>query len=97
MKIQLSGDVVTRELAGEAVLLDLASGTYFGLDEVGTRVWGLLAEHGSLDPVVAALLEEYDVEEATVRADLDRLIDALQEKGLVRIDDADEGQDREGG
>ena len=94
MKIQVSGDVVTRSLAGEAVLLDLASGTYFGLDEVGTRIWQLLGEHGSADAVVAALLDEYDVEEAQVRADLDRLIRELHGKGLVRID---ETQDREAG
>jgi hypothetical protein len=94
MKIQVSGDVVTRNLAGEAVLLDLASGTYFGLDEVGTRIWQLLAEHVWVEAVVAALLDEYDVEEARVRADLDRLIRELHGKGLVRID---ESQDREAG
>jgi hypothetical protein len=94
MKIQVSGDVVTRSLAGEAVLLDLASGTYFGLDEVGTRIWQLLGEHGAAEPVVAALLDEYDVDEARVRADLDRLVRELQEKGLVRID---EPQAREAG
>ena len=87
MKIQVSGDVVTRNLAGEAVLLDLASGTYFGLDEVGTRIWQLLGEHGSAEPVVAALLDEYDVDEARIRADLDRLIGELHGKGLVRIDE----------
>ena len=94
MKIQVSGDVVTRDLAGEAVLLDLASGTYFGLDEIGTRIWQLLGEHGFPERVVAALLAEYEVEEATLRADLDRLIGELHQKGLVRIDEA---QDREAG
>jgi hypothetical protein len=94
MKIQVSGDVVTRNLAGEAVLLDLASGTYFGLDEVGTRIWQLLGEHGSDEPVVAALLDEYDIDEARIRADLDRLVGELHEKGLVQID---EPQAREAG
>jgi hypothetical protein len=87
MKIQVSGDVVTRNLAGEAVLLDLASGTYFGLDEIGTRIWELLGEHGSAEAVVAALLDEYDAEESRIRADLERLIGELQSKGLVRIDE----------
>ena len=88
MKIQVSGDVVSRNLMGEAVLLDLATGTYFGLDEVGTRVWQLLEQHGSNDAVVAALLEEYAVDEPRARADVDRLILELSEKGLVRIDEA---------
>ena len=73
---------------GEAVLLDLATGTYFGLDEVGTRVWQLLEQYGSNDAVVAALLEEYAVDEPRARADVDRLILELSEKGLVRIDEA---------
>jgi hypothetical protein len=88
MKIQVSGDVVARNLMGEAVLLDLATGTYFGLDEVGTRIWQLVERHESLEPVIAALLDEYDVEEPAVRADLERLIGELSKKGLVRIDDA---------
>ena len=87
MKIQVSGDVVTRNLAGEAVLLDLASGTYFGLDEVGTRIWQLLGEHGSDEPVVAALLDEYDIDEARIRSDLDRLVGELHGKGLVQVDE----------
>ena len=87
MKIQVSGDVVSRNLMGEAVLLDLATGTYFGLDEVGTRVWQLLERHGSIDAVVPALLEEYAVDEPRVRADVDRLIRELSDKGLVRIDE----------
>ena len=87
MKIQVSGDVVSRNLMGEAVLLDLATGTYFGLDEVGTRVWQLLERHGSIDAVVPALLEESAVDEPRVRADVDRLIRELSDKGLVRIDE----------
>ncbi len=41
---KLSPDVVFRDLDGEAVILDLVSGTYFGLNEVGTRVWRLVDE-----------------------------------------------------
>jgi hypothetical protein len=86
MRIRVSEDVVSRDLAGEAVLLDLATGTYFGLDEVGTRVWHLLREHGAVDGVVRALLREYDVEESRLRTDLDVLVADLQARGLVKID-----------
>jgi hypothetical protein len=86
-KIRLSKDVVFRDLSGEAVILNLTTGTYFGLNEVGTRMWALLAEHGSTDKVVQTLLKEFDVEEATLRADLDALLRQLRSKGLVRTDD----------
>ena len=42
--ITVSGDVVARDVGGEQVLLDLSSGQYFGLDNVGGRIWELLSE-----------------------------------------------------
>lgn len=86
MKVSIPDDVVFRDLAGEAVILNLASSTYFGLNEVGTRMWNLLAEHGSTEPVLATLLEEYEVEEAPLRQDLEALLRTLSEKGLIVVD-----------
>ncbi len=86
MNIRISDDVVFRDLAGEAVILNLATGTYFGLDSVGTRFWHLMAEHGSTEKVIEGLLAEYEVEEGQLRRDLDALIRQLMDKGLVRTD-----------
>jgi len=86
MKLKVSDDVVFRILGNEAVILNLASGVYFGLDTVGTRMWQLMSEHGSTDNVIAAMLGEYEVEEGQLRSDLDKLIEQLNEKGLVRVD-----------
>jgi hypothetical protein len=86
MKVTIPDDVVFRDLAGEAVILNLASGTYFGLNEVGTRMWNLLAEHGSSEQVLAPLLAEYDVEEAQLRQDFETLLYTLVEKGLIVVD-----------
>jgi hypothetical protein len=86
MTIHISDDVVFRDLAGEAVILNLATGTYFGLDAVGTRMWHLMAEHGSTEKVVKALLAEYEVEEGQLRRDLNDLIRQLKDKGLVTVE-----------
>ena len=48
MRYRIPEDVVSREVGGEAVLLNLATGTYFGLDGVGTEIWNLLAREGHL-------------------------------------------------
>ncbi len=82
-----SSDVLFRELEGEAVMLDLGSERYFGLDEVGARVWQLLDEHHDVETVVAQMLAEYDVEEEQLRSDLAELIDNLAEAGLVTVED----------
>lgn len=77
-------DVVFRDLSGEAVLLNLDSGIYFGLNSVGTRAWQLMVEHGRLDRVFERLLGEYDVPADTLRDDLLDLFEQLATHGLVR-------------
>ena len=77
-----SDDAVFREMDGESVLLNLETGMYFGLDEVGTRVWRLAADNGSLRAVRARLVEEYDADPATIERDLLALAEALVSKGL---------------
>lgn len=86
MPIHIPSDIAFRDIAGEAVVLNLSTGIYFGLDAVGTRIWHLLAEHGSSEPVVSALLAEYDVEEERLRRDIEALLHQLLDKGLVARD-----------
>jgi PqqD family protein of HPr-rel-A system len=77
-------DVLSRELDGEAVLLDLHSGRYFGLNGTGARVWALLKDGLERDAIARALTEEFEVEETNARADVDAFIAALRERGLIR-------------
>lgn len=84
-RVEIAPGVVYREVGGEAVLLDLDSQRYFSLDPVGTRMWALLAEHGSTDEARRRLLAEYEVDEATLARDLDLLVDRLAAEGLVRV------------
>lgn len=83
MRLTVSEEVVVRDLGGEAILLDMATSTYFGLNAVGTRIWNLLVEHQRTDRIVPLLLEEFDVAEDALRLDVDRLVTQLLEKGLL--------------
>lgn len=80
---KLSPDVVFRDLDGEAVILDLASGTYFGLNEVGTRVWRLLEEGRDATQIVEIVGSEYQADRATIARDVDRLLDELRSRRLI--------------
>jgi hypothetical protein len=82
--ITVPPDIVFREVDGEAVILNLDSGLYFGLDQVGTRIWQLIQEHGSLQKVFETMCEEFDVGSDTLERDLLGLMDELCAKGLVR-------------
>lgn len=78
--------VVMRELEGEAVLLDLETEVYFGLDEVGTRVWTELVASGSVEAACGALQREFEVAPAVLRRDVEQLTRRLLETGLLELD-----------
>lgn len=84
-KITVPTDVLFRDLSGEAVILNLADGTYYGLDEVGTRMWELLSESGRLDQTYQTLLQEYDVTPEQLEKDLLRLVEQLVSRGLLEV------------
>lgn len=88
MRVTIPDDVVVRDLAGEAVLLHLSTGTYFGLDPVGTRIWHCLAEHQSTEAILPLLLQEFDVDEHQLRLDLEALVaQLLAQRLLIAADD----------
>ena len=68
------------------MLLDLNSESYFGLDEVGTRIWQLLKEGKDLQQLTEIMLDEYDVSPEQLQMDLDELIEKLSEAGLVSVE-----------
>ncbi len=82
-QLQIADDVLFQTVADEAVLLNIADNHYYGLDDVATRMWQLLAEHGTEDAVIQAMLAEYDVDEAALRQDFAALVTELEQRGLL--------------
>ncbi len=82
---QPNDDVLFQEVGGEAVLLNLGSESYFGLNEVGTRIWALLGEGNSLQHVFDILCAEYDVTPEQLKSDLLSLVDEMAKAGLVQV------------
>ena len=60
-RVSIPAQVMARTVGDETVILDLASGTYFGLDPVGARIWGLMGESKTLAEICGQMLEEYEV------------------------------------
>ena len=81
--LQLSADALFQEIGGEGVILDLASSSYFGLDDVGVRFWTLLQGDGSLRRAYDTLLVEYEVQPGQLEQDLTALVQQLLDAGLV--------------
>lgn len=86
--VTIPDDVFHQDLGGEAVLLEVKSGKYFGLDAVGSRMWNLLVEHKTLQPVYEVLAEEYNVDPERLKNDLLNLVQKLVEKNLLATVDS---------
>ena len=80
-----SKDAIFRDLDGEAVILDLQSGKYFGLNGVGTRIWQLMERHGALRTVFDDLCREYDAPPDVLEHDLIALVSRLAEARLGEV------------
>jgi hypothetical protein len=83
--------VLVRFLDKESVLLNIQTERYFGLDETGTRMWQLVTAAPRVEAAYRQLLEEYDVEEELLRANLTELLERLVENGLLEVVPSDVG------
>ena len=81
--VTISKEVICQELDGEMVILDLQQEQYFGLNEVGTRIWQLLSEGRKADGIVSTIVSEFDVSADTVRTDLADLTAQLKKANLA--------------
>ena len=75
--------VVSQQLDGEAVLLDLERETYFSLNRVGARIWSLIGEGLALGAIVERLAGEFDADRTVIAADTMTLARDLLAAGLV--------------
>ena len=86
-RVVVPDTVLFRELEGEAVILNLETESYLGLDLVGTRMWNVLTTQPSIEAAYQVLLSEYDVAPESLRADLARLVGEMLEHKLIALKD----------
>ena len=85
ISIVASSDHVFGDLDGEAVILHLGSGVYYGLNSVGTRVWTLIQSPISASEVREVLMAEYEVEAEVCEKELIALLNELSDRGLIKM------------
>ena len=84
-RISVPENVLFRQLDDESVILHLDNEIYYGLDEVGTRMWTALTESENIQAAFNVLIDEFDVKPDTLQKDLGALIEKLLTKGLLEI------------
>ena len=85
--LRLAPGVRFQSVNDEVVLFDVDRGTYFGLNEVGARVWVLLGEGLQGDALVERLTDEYEVAQDRLSVDVNRLLGELHQQGLIEVID----------
>ena len=85
--ISTTPDQIASELGGEAVILNLSTGQYYGLNEVGARVWELIQQPCTVDSILHNLLEEYDVQPDVCKRDLTKILVDMKEACLIEVSD----------
>src|ERR1700686_189974 len=90
-RVIVPSHVLVRFLDKEAVLLNIETERYFGLDETGARMWQLATTAANIDTAYKSLLSEYDVDAETLRAHLSELLEKLADNGLLTMTSSDVG------
>ena len=83
-RLSVAADVLFRLIDDEAVILNLRTETYLGLDPIGARMWLALKDAPSIDSAYKTLLREYDVDSERLRQDMTEFIRELIDQGLVQ-------------
>ena len=83
--VTIPSQVMARQVGNESVILDLASGTYYGLDPVGARIWQLMTQGQTLAQVCETMLAEYEVTREDIERDVLALVQTLADKQLVGV------------
>jgi hypothetical protein len=84
-RLAIPDHVITRAVGGSTVILDVQSGRSFTLDDIGSRVWALLEETGSIAGAVETLSNEFAADRAQIEGDVLALVQRLADGSLVTL------------
>jgi hypothetical protein len=80
-----SNDQVSAKIDEEAVMMSIEQGKYYGLDEIGTRIWKLLEQPQSVSEILKTLMKEYEVDNETCEKDVLNLLNGLFKEKLISV------------
>ncbi|MEM4260745.1 MAG: PqqD family peptide modification chaperone [Candidatus Woesearchaeota archaeon] len=86
--IVTSKDQIFRDVGEETVILNLKTGLYCGLNEVGTYIWSQIKEPKTIQDILDMVLKEYDVDPEQCKHDLLKLLQQLSDNNLIEITNA---------
>ena len=83
--VKRNNEVFANEIDGEAVMMNIQTGKYYGLDEIGSRIWELLEHKIQVKEIIEQLQKEYDVSEQQCKRDVLNLLNELKTNQLIEV------------
>lgn len=83
--VEANSDLMMADLDGEAVLLNVHTGQYFGLNEVGTSIWSHIQEPVTVSTLIELLMAEYSVADGMLNRDVMSFLEALEKRNLIKV------------
>ena len=89
-------EIAAKVMDGEAIIINLVSGVYYRMDEVGGAIWAMIEDGRSLGEMVTTLTEQYEVSRDQAQTDVERLAtELLREKLVSASDDTPQAEQRQ--
>lgn len=84
-KITRHSDMLSAEIGGEAIMMSIENGAYFGLNPVATRIWDLIEQPKSVAALIQTITDEYEVSSEQATDDVQVFVADMIERGIAQI------------
>jgi hypothetical protein len=83
--ISRNDSLLTAAVHDETVMMDIPSGYYFGLDDIGSDIWKRLEKPCRFGELVQVLAADYDADRAEIARDVQTLLLQMAEHKVVTL------------
>jgi hypothetical protein len=81
--MKINNKIISREIQGEMVLLNMENGDYFSLNSLGTEIYECISNGMQNEEIISFLLNKYDVGADVLKNDFEALISRMMEKNIL--------------
>jgi hypothetical protein len=78
-------EIVASDIDGETVMMSIENGKYYGLDDIGSRIWELIEKPVKVSDLIDTLLGRYEVDRETCERDVLKFLNELNEDRIVQV------------
>jgi len=79
-------EIVASDIDGETVMMSIQNGEYYGLDDIGSRIWELIEKPVKVSDLIDTLLEKFDVDRETCERDVLKFLNELNEDKILEVE-----------